>query len=111
VQVNLGYAAEQAVVKLTQPKSKLVEATMLFPLGLVLESERSRFFCSIMWGLTLSGLPHATACPARLGSLWRPAFSNPIWRQHTCVAITPLPEAWLQHPAHPTCNTLPVLPV
>lgn len=39
VQVDLGYAAEQAVVTLTQPNSKLVEATMQFPLGLVLEGE------------------------------------------------------------------------
>lgn len=39
VQVDLGYAAEQAVVPLIHPNSRLVEATMRFPLGLVLESE------------------------------------------------------------------------
>jgi hypothetical protein len=39
VQVDLGYAAEQTVVRLTHPNSRLVEATMQFPLGLVLESE------------------------------------------------------------------------
>lgn len=45
VQVDLGYAAEQAVVTLTQPKSRLVEATMQFPLGLVLESEYTLLLC------------------------------------------------------------------
>lgn len=39
VQVDLGYAAEQVTCKLTQPNSRLAEATMQFPLGLVLESE------------------------------------------------------------------------
>lgn len=38
VQVDLGHAAEQAVVTLIHPNSRLVEATMRFPLGLVLES-------------------------------------------------------------------------
>lgn len=39
VSVNLGNAIEQINVKLTAPNSKLMQAEMQFPLGLVLESE------------------------------------------------------------------------
>lgn len=63
MQVNLGYAADQAVVKLTQPKSKLVEATMLFPLGLVLESEHPHSFWlthCIMFSLQNAAVAHST---------------------------------------------------
>jgi hypothetical protein len=37
VQVDLGCATEAVVVQLTQPNSRLVDAAMTFPLGLVLE--------------------------------------------------------------------------
>jgi hypothetical protein len=63
VQVALGSATAQAVLQLTQPESRLVEASMAFPLGLVLESE-----CGVRWR------QHSVRCEAA-GQLLPAAFN------------------------------------